>query len=328
MPHFQYSGRYWRFAGDEIFVPGFIATFWRTVWTCIMLLILFSTLHRLSTCSDGWFLLTYLGFSVFSCILSILCEVLLVNVSLKGTLIESEARSGVGFYLTAHGILGCLQFCLSMCGFVIVFAHSQIPCSTSFQDNVDTALLSFVVISQLIDVITQLCCCYIFSAQKIEEELEPDDGESDEESVTLHQIELDMENNEEERDSLKLEELEEGGSTNSNTLSKKQNRKLRRTRRRGDSTITLSEEISVWESRCKSICKGLQMVSCNAFGGANLHVAEDFEAVAKVLTHFFQHDGFLDVVPSDVAAGKCHVYTYVYKLGILWSIVHLNRCVL
>ena len=30
---------------------------------------------------------------------------------------------------------------------------------------------------------------------------------------------------------------------------------------------------------------------------------QDIEAVAKVLTNFFHHDGFLDVVPSDVAAG-------------------------
>jgi len=37
------------------------------------------------------------------------------------------------------------------------------------------------------------------------------------------------------------------------------------------------------------------------FGGSN--IGEDLEAVAKVLTNFFHHDGFLDVVPSDVVAG-------------------------
>ena len=43
------------------------------------------------------------------------------------------------------------------------------------------------------------------------------------------------------------------------------------------------------------------MLCCNLFGGAN--VGQDIEAVAKVLTVFFHHDGFLDVVPSDVVAG-------------------------
>lgn len=55
------------------------------------------------------------------------------------------------------------------------------------------------------------------------------------------------------------------------------------------------------EGRCKSIMKILQIVCCNIFGGSN--VEEDLTTVARVLTNFFHHDGFLDVVPSDVVAG-------------------------
>jgi len=47
--------------------------------------------------------------------------------------------------------------------------------------------------------------------------------------------------------------------------------------------------------------RSFQICSCNIFGGSNL--TEGFDEVAKVLTDFFHHDGFLDVVPSDVVAG-------------------------
>jgi sn1-specific diacylglycerol lipase len=58
---------------------------------------------------------------------------------------------------------------------------------------------------------------------------------------------------------------------------------------------------SIWENRCKSVMKCLQIISCNIFGGS--HIERDLQAVAKILTTFFHHDGFLDVVPSDILAG-------------------------
>jgi len=45
----------------------------------------------------------------------------------------------------------------------------------------------------------------------------------------------------------------------------------------------------------------MQICTCNLFGGSN--ITEGFDQVAKVFTDFFHHDGFLDVVPSDVVAG-------------------------
>ena len=55
------------------------------------------------------------------------------------------------------------------------------------------------------------------------------------------------------------------------------------------------------EGRCKSVMRYLQIFCCNLFGGSNID--EDLSTVARVLTNFFHHDGFLDVVPSDVVAG-------------------------
>jgi hypothetical protein len=58
---------------------------------------------------------------------------------------------------------------------------------------------------------------------------------------------------------------------------------------------------TMWEGRCKSVMNCLQISTCNLFGGSNLD--GDLSAVANVLTKFFHHNGFLDVVPSDVVAG-------------------------
>eukprot|EP01038_Epipyxis_sp_PR26KG_P009971 gene9971-13411_t len=58
---------------------------------------------------------------------------------------------------------------------------------------------------------------------------------------------------------------------------------------------------SLWEKRCKILCKSVQICSCNLFGGNNIQ--DSFEEVARIFTKVFHHDGFLDVVPSDVVAG-------------------------
>lgn len=59
--------------------------------------------------------------------------------------------------------------------------------------------------------------------------------------------------------------------------------------------------LNTWENRCRRYTRSIQICSCNIFGGSN--ITEGFDEVAKVLTDFFHHDGFLDVVPSDVVAG-------------------------
>ena len=66
-------------------------------------------------------------------------------------------------------------------------------------------------------------------------------------------------------------------------------------------TENYDEAASAWESRCRSGLRCMQISTCNIFGGA--FVNDDIKAVASVMTNFFHHDGFLDVVPSDVVSG-------------------------
>jgi sn1-specific diacylglycerol lipase len=71
--------------------------------------------------------------------------------------------------------------------------------------------------------------------------------------------------------------------------------------RLGKDKFTLDHSKELWHDRCRAGCRCLQLSTCNLFGGH--HIGDDLEAVGEVFAQFFHHDGFLDVVPSDVVAG-------------------------
>ena len=58
----------------------------------------------------------------------------------------------------------------------------------------------------------------------------------------------------------------------------------------------------IWSKRCSKFIGALQCCFCNIIGGTRINT-EEIEEVAKVLTSFFHHDGFLDIVPGDAFAG-------------------------
>lgn len=240
MPHLKYNGRFWRVSSDELFFPGIFAILGRLFWSTVIIIILAFSTARLSRCSESKGLLTYLYISLIVFVMSFLCEVCLVRISLQGSMVQTEKRDkGLEKFLTAHIVLCVSQFVLAIFGVFVVSANSYIPCASTFQmsKTYDLILLSVIIITQLVDISSLLCCCYTFSAKKGSVEL-PDH----------------------------------------------------------DDVVA-----SIWENRCKSILKCFQIFSCNIFGGSNIE--RDLNAVAKILTTFFHHDGFLDVVPSDVLAG-------------------------
>lgn len=163
----------------------------------------------------------------------------ITSIALRGSIVEVSKRQGMKRYLSVHIFLGILQFLFAILGLLIIQHHSSIPCSTDLDNGnkIDLLLLSVVVISQLIDILSLFCCCYLFSSNPVGILTQNDENRTNE----------------------------------------------------------------IWVGRCRFLCKSIQLCSCNIFGGSNIH--DDLEAVAKVLTNFFHHDGFLDVVPSDVVAG-------------------------
>ena len=242
MPHLTFWNRYWRVAGDEFSIPAFCSILARTFWTLLITIVFFITINSLTACSVGWIFIVYLTISIAVFVASIACDTALLLISLKGSITETEQRSSLGFYLNIKIFLGALQIMCALFGLISLTAQSKVPCNSEFeQSGLTRAFITIVVVSQLIDVFSIICCCYLFSANKIDEE-------------DRHQEPQDE-----------------------------------------------SWVLNTWENRCRKFTRSIQICSCNIFGGSN--ITEGFDEVAKVLTDFFHHDGFLDVVPSDVVAG-------------------------
>ena len=184
-------------------------------------------------------MLTYLYLSLGTFLASVLCELFLLKKSLVGSMVETEKRErGIGILFAFHIFFGMAQFILAIFGLFIISARSYVPCAQTLQGNThDLILLSVVVITQLVDISSLVCCCYTFSSKKDGIESSLDDAAS----------------------------------------------------------------ASKFSERGLSIIKFMQICSCNIFGGSD--VQGGLQAVAVELTNFFHHDGFLDVVPSDVLAG-------------------------
>jgi sn1-specific diacylglycerol lipase len=236
MPHLQYNKRKWRISSDELSVPGVFAIIGRILWSTLLIIILAYSTQRFARCSNGEGIITYLYLSLLVFVLSLLCEICLVKKSLVGSMVEIERReAGIGKYLTAHIVLGGFQFILALFGMFVIAAHSYVPCANELgqSPSFELVLLSVVVITQLVDITSLMCCCYTFSASE---------SMADESS--------------------------------------------------GDNLMV---------TRIKKVIKYTQFFSCNKFGGGQIE--DDLNAVATALTTLFHHEGFLDVVPSDVVAG-------------------------
>ena len=186
----------------------------------------------------------YLFFSISVCFLAVICEGFLVAMSLRGSIVDSKARSGLSSLLNFHVVIGVLQLCCAAVGIAIVVRH-DFPCSDKFSLAWDNVLLLSVVVSQLIDIFGILCCFSIFHSHK----------------ATGDEYE-DVEN---------------------------------------PVTDSLEDATERWHGRCKTGCKYLQICTCNLFGGNG--IGDELETVGVIFARFFHHEGFLDVVPSDVAAG-------------------------
>eukprot|EP00602_Paraphysomonas_sp_CaronLab_P003137 CAMPEP_0185038922 /NCGR_PEP_ID=MMETSP1103-20130426/35176_1 /TAXON_ID=36769 /ORGANISM="Paraphysomonas bandaiensis, Strain Caron Lab Isolate" /LENGTH=848 /DNA_ID=CAMNT_0027577587 /DNA_START=193 /DNA_END=2739 /DNA_ORIENTATION=- len=212
------------------------------------------TTGYLHDCSNGWGIMLYLAFSIVVSLVSVLCEICLTRISMKGTMVQTESRNNISFYLNSHMILGVCQFFCAIFG-ICVARVSALPCTEKFNEEMIEALLYLVIISQLVDIFGIVCCWTMFSSR----------------SADLEQY-----------------------YTNEVDASRPKSMSVM------DDSLIL-EDAHAWERRCQSLCRRVQLCTCNIFGGSG--VGEDLEAVGKIFSNFFHHEGFLDVVPSDVVAG-------------------------
>ena len=177
-------------------------------------------------------LISYFAFSIFLNVVSILCEAMIVNISLKGTMVNEAAREGLTPYLAVHLILGISQFACSIFGLCIFAQSTEIPCySEVIDETVISALLLVTVTTQVFDI-TLLSCCFglIYQWKKVEYKPEAKIRSSLRNSIVRAPSKRDL-----------LITFEDETTFKNNVA-----------------------------STAKAVCKCLQISSCNIFGGGNI----------------------------------------------------------
>lgn len=240
MPHLKFWNRYWYVAGDELSVPALCSISVRVFWTALITTVYACSYDQLKDCNLEWILQLYLLLSISLFLLSILCDAIIISISLKGTMTIPDERKNIGPLLVFKFGLTTAEMVCGLFGLMTLVLGSILPCNQDFENSSWTqAFVAVVVASQLIDG-GIVCCCFF--------------------CLQTH-----------EKDHEELKGIEE------------------------------NEAIALWEARCHTLRRCVAWGFCNLFGGNNIE--EGFDKVARVLTTFFHHDGFLDVVASDVVAG-------------------------
>jgi len=291
--------RYWKFSGDELSLPACCSVLFRLLGLSGLVAVMALTskiLHEQCGYS-GNVLLSYLICSSASFLLSLILDIAIIILSLRGSIIETEERSNMTNFLFIRALVGVFQ-CFTSTLFAIFlvihsvlnYSHESFPCDNSFDGYnrlYNKLYYFFLIFSQSVDLSALICCCYWFSTPK--EAINSSDNFYNELPTPTF---LSTKNN-----ITNCSPLFRYTSMNSiepiNTSSTPSKRKYRS-----------RKVVSQWAQCCKRAMRSFQLCSCNTFGGQKIADNESaFEEVAKVLTTFFHHDGFLDVVPSDVVAG-------------------------
>jgi hypothetical protein len=276
MPHLVFNNRRWRTASDAFLLSSALTIFARLVWLILLITVTSFSFHSLLGCYDGWIILFYLLLSIFLFVLSIALEFKLIQTSLKGTMIESEERKLIPTILYLKHFLALLHFLCALFGIIIIAARSSIPCDGDFeQSRLNNAIVSIVAISQIIESFASVCCWYAVASHKINKH------------TSSNSIALIQQNN-----------SSNNSNNNNNGIAFVNNNNNIEVEDDDDDEAWIK---TIWSKRCKMLIKAIHCCSCNLFGGKN--VTNEFDEVAEVLVEFFHHDGFLDVVFSDIIAG-------------------------
>lgn len=250
MPHLIYLNRIWRIAPDELCFQSSCLAISRILWTFFLCIVLGLSYEEVEDCHQWWSVVIYLAISIATSILTILCEIAVALLSLRGSIYNPEPRKVIVVPLSVHIALSICQLVIGIYG-LIFLCNKTIPCSRQFSSRATIALLYVIVLSQIIDFVGVLGCCYMYSSKNTTEIIN------------------------------KAQKMEN-----------KNDREL---------SHHFSEDFDLYGSRCRNLCQILHFLTCNLFGGNK--IGNEIEDVAQLFSNFFHHDGFLDLVPSDIAVG-------------------------
>ena len=273
MPHLVMCGRYWRIGGDELPLPASFAIFWRIVWVVILVIIASKINYESTRCHD--MIDAYLCVSGGIFFLSIILEILIAWSGTIGNMIEVEMRAGrlpkVSTRALRSGVTSMHRYFVGHSPFERHIQYAM-RFEYSHRSNTDVILLTLVVISQAIDVGLMFFCCWLLSSKESEGE-HLRGGSIFERNLEAVSASSDS-----------GVPLNAGGEDSLEDY---------------DDYETVNQR--VWTSRCHFMCRVTQSITCGLFrdGGHNAR----YRGSSKSLDKFLSNDGFLDVVPSDVAAG-------------------------
>ena len=304
MPHFFYNSRVWRIATDDFACPAIVSMSLRALWTALLVTLLAVVYPHLNEhCSNYGFLwssLLYFLLSICSFIIGIVCDAKIMTISFRGSLIEIEEREIVRTYVNLRVVIGAVQCAMALWGLVLLSLVDENDCDEELVNYSDLAwaFFSTLVISQVGTVyyflsnqklycyelstlsphrysIVQLLDCFIFLCAG-------------------YCFSVSDKFNNRARSNLYSPPEPEGISSVGTSA-------FVLTFDRDNSHDPPDEQYNVWMKRFRTIVNVCHKSTWCLFG--KYTGTEGYDEVASILTHFFHHDGFLDVVPSDVLAG-------------------------
>lgn len=208
-------------------------------------------------CIFRFVLLSFLCCSVIFFGVSLVLDVLIIPLSLRGTIIEIEKRKRISIILLLRAMIGLIQFVTSCAFGIYLFTYfiyetsdanhtSYFPCDSEYSGYHRLYHVGFYIalmLSQLIDFSGLMCCCYLLSSPRNSILSNMDaaaDKKSDDHSLHNESVILD------------------GEMIASSPVTS-------RRRVRHDKAIT-----NQWALCCKHVMRSIQLCTCNVFGGSQL----------------------------------------------------------
>ena len=296
----------------------------RIVWTALLSIAFAGAVQNAPApeCESGWYgLPTYLGVAVGIFLLSIVNCTCICWVGLTGLIFETERRLSMSRLLRVQMVVMALELLCAAFGVVVFADHYLFPCTVEEEEESTTtrhelALILIVMLSQVADLVVFFCCCCSTRSRRIDKYHKKGvgDAEAVDSEAALPKVAANFtdDDNDNDNDNDNDDDKEEEGED--------------------------IDVFVVWVDRVQRIINRVRCFCCNILGGTyvcvsvsvsvsvsspslsrttlnvnHLHTTltltgkaveqGDLENVARIMTKFFHHSGFLDVVPGDALAG-------------------------
>jgi hypothetical protein len=293
MPHLYFHKQYWRISNDDLFIPLSCTILGRIFWTALLALYFVINLPGFTPCLEGIFLLVYLLISVFFLILIILMDFIIMRTSLQGSIIETEKRSNINKQLYIRLVITYLQALSAFYGIFAISYAPVIPCDGSSETTAFNHFLFGIIIAlQYLDICCISCCCY-FTSSNLQVEVEEEDETIEETKEEIGKEGAENDNGDEDLENQKKSQVSSGER-------RKRVKVLHKPASKGGiEPITGS---TIWMNRIERMMKRIEYYTCHLLDSGG-NVNDELHKVAEFLAKFFHHDGFLDLVPSDIITG-------------------------